>query len=320
MSRATDLTNFELARGASVAAVKAAQAAIARRLLGVFDEDEFSEDDSARSYMSMDPNHPGSAPDPIDFEAKAAAEAILRDLMTATMTSTEMMVFCGEEAGEINRVVKHGTYLCRLDALDGTKNSLAFWTGYSSVVCIDQARIYSDGSKRARHLAGAIGTPQGIVSWTNTGSFDRHYGKYMQVRGDVYFEHPLYMEERLVSSRRWTRASSVVAAVAHDEQRYNEVRTILKGYGLDNPERFYTAGGTPLAPALIGGQVFAVVEPRNVTLHDSALLMPHYLLNGTITDLQDKKLDYLALYEAGGLNLDPNYKPIPGYIAWGGAR
>jgi hypothetical protein len=321
MTRHTDSThtNSEMIRGAAVAAVKDAQAAIANGLLGVFDEDEMSEDDSARSFLSADPNHPGSAPDRIDFEAKAAAEDKLRKLMSV-VTTPEMLVFCGEEAGDQNRVVRHGSYLCRLDALDGTKNSLAFWTGYSSVVCIDQARIYADGTKRARHLAGAIGTPHGIVSWANNGTFNRQHGRYMHVRGDVFFEHPLYMEERLVSSRKWTRAANVIAAVAHDEGRYNEVREIMRGYGIDNPERFYTAGGTPLAPALIGGQVYAVVEPHHVTLHDSALLMPHQLLNGTITDLQDNPLDYLAVYEAEGVNLDPNHKPIPGYVAWGEAR
>lgn len=316
----TDWLDFEYARHAAVAAAKAAQRVVALGLLAAFDQDEYAVELVQRpSIMSQAPDHPGDPADWLDFDARKAAQETLQEHMSISFgVDPTNLIFCGEEAPDINTRVGHGDFLCRIDALDGTKNSLAFWTGYSSVICIDQARIYPEVPPRARHLGGAIATPHGIVSWTNTGSFDRKMNRYGRVNGKVFFEHPLYMDEREILSRSWsTRATNVVASVAHDDDRYWAARKVMDDFGI-RPERFYTAGGTPLAPALIGGQLSALVEPHNVTLHDSALLMPHFLLQGKISTPVGADLDYLALYESNGLNLNPNHRPVPGYIAWGG--
>lgn len=307
----------EVARRAAVAASKAAQHAIVHGLLAVFDYDEYSDNQEPRIYE--DPDHPGSPAKALDIYARdAASNSLRRSLFHDLGAADDRLIFCGEEASDTTTFLQNDRYLLRLDALDGTNNSVAFWTGYASVICIDQIRR-SGASERARHLAGAIATPQGIISWTNNSRFDRTVRGYPVVHGGVFFEHPQYMAERQVRKRTWSRAK-VIAAVAHTEDRYNRVLEIAKQRGLGDFRRFYTAGGTPLAPALVGGEVGAVIEPHDVTLHDSALLIPHQLLGGVTTDLQGDPLNYLALYEASGLHLNPNHKPVPGYIAWGGLR
>jgi hypothetical protein len=307
----------EFARRTAVDAAKAAHETIVLGLLAVFDRDEYSEDLDPLWILNEDPDHPGSPAKRLDIDARDAASDSLRGGLERDAT-VKNLIFCGEEVPDRTIVLNQDDYLLRLDALDGTHNSLAFWTGYSSVICIDQVRVSRAGS-RARHVAGAIATPQGIVSWTNNSRFDRDAHGYPHVVGDVFFEYSPFMPERQVHTRTWSRSADVIAAVAHTEERYQDVREVAARHSsLEKIQRFYTAAGTPLAPALIGGEVGAIIEPHHVTLHDSALLMPHQLLGGVTTDLNGQPLNYLGLYEANGLRLDPNDKPIPGYIAWGG--
>ncbi|OBI00008.1 hypothetical protein [Mycobacterium sp. E2733] len=308
---------MEFARRAAVAASKAAQHTIVLALLAVFDQDEFA-DRPTYPAVNKDSAHPGDPAIPLDLYARDAAIGSLRHELARNLgVNEDKLTFCGEEASATTILLENDRYLLRLDALDGTSNSVAFWTGYSSVVCIDQVRR-AEWGLRAHHLAGAIATPQGIISWTNNSRFDHTLRAYPLVQGHVFFEYPQYMAERKVHKRTWSRSADVIAAVAHTEERYKQVLEVAKERGIGTFRRFYTAGGTPLAPALVGGEVGALIEPRNVTLHDSALLIPHQLLGGVTTDLTGEPMNYLALYEANGLELNPNYKPVPGYIAWGG--
>lgn len=312
----------EIARHAAVLAAREAQKAIVLSLVDQIPRDEYDEDAAAgpRPILNHDPGHPGSAAEDIDVEAhRAAVETLVEELGRDLGLPRNKMILAGEEVPARTTHLSHNDFIARLDACDGTTNSLLYWSGYSSVVLIDQVRLRADGRRRARHLAGAIGGPQGYLSWTHDSTFDPGLDRYPQVIGKVYFEHPQFVTERRIPTRRWSRNSGTIAAVAHSAERYDQVRRIAAAHALE-VDRFLSAGGTPLAPALVGGNVGAIIEPHHVTLHDSALLIPHQLLGGAITDLGGKPFDYLHVYENHGLTLDPNDKPVHGYIAWGGLR
>ncbi|MBW4818431.1 hypothetical protein [Rhodococcus qingshengii] len=310
----------ELARLAAVAAAKEAQKKIVLSLLDQIPRDEYDEDTETepRPILNHDPDHPGSAAEDIDVEAhRAAVDSLVENLGRDLGITRTRLILAGEEVPARTTHLSHNDIIGRLDACDGTTNSLEYWSGYSSVVLIDQVRLR--GRRRARHLAGAIGGPQGYLSWTHDSTYNMGLGGYPQVVGKVYFEHPQFVKERRLPTRRWARSKDTIAAVAHSSERYAQVRKIAAAHALE-VDRFLSAGGTPLAPALVGGNVGAIIEPHHVTLHDSALLIPHQLLGGAITDLDGKPFDYLRVYEDHGLTLDPNDKPVHGYIAWGGLR
>jgi hypothetical protein len=157
------------------------------------------------------------------------------------------------------------------------------------------------------------------VSWVHTSVFVRSRGRYLSIRGRVYLEGaPWGIPETELQGRRWDRAAGTVAAVAASPERRKKLQEVLDRLSLV-PDALYTLGGTPLAPALIGGDLEMLIEPNAVSLHDSALLIPHQILGGEITDLRLKPFDYLGEYERCALTLSPDDKPIEGYIAWGDA-
>ncbi|PBI91967.1 hypothetical protein BKP42_53860 [Rhodococcus erythropolis] len=289
----------EVCRHAAVLAAKNAQKKIALALFDQLPHDEYDEDavTAPHPILNHDPDHPGSAAENIDVAAHSAAvSSLAHDLRRDLGITSEELVLAGEEVPERTKFLNHNAYLARLDACDGTTNSQLYWNGHSSVVLLDQVRLGRDGSGRARHLGGAIACPHAIISWTNSSPFDQVLGRYPQVSGYVYFEHPQFIGEQRIHARRWSRSTGTIAAVAHSDERYQQVRKIATAHALD-VKRFLSAGGTPLASALLGGNVDAIIEPHHVTLHDSALLIPHQLLGGAITDLDGKPFDYLHLYE-----------------------
>ena len=170
-------------------------------------------------------------------------------------------------------------------------------------------------------MAGAIMSVTGwCTSWAQWSAYDDALARDRHVRGSVFVSNANWgVPEREVDERRGDRAHSAVAAVATSVERHAATVAVLERLGIVKPSAFYTVAGTPIAAALIGGRISMVVEPCAVSLHDSALLIPHQILGGVATTAGGAPLNPLAVYEQTADDLRPDAKPFTdGYIAWGG--
>ena len=226
----------------------------------------------------------------------------------------------GEEAGTPTRLLNPGDLLVRLDVLDGSTNAKVTMSDFSSVALVDRIpHRMASGRRRGHHVAGAITVATGwTISWENQGRYEADRDDYRPITGDVYVSaEPWGVPEFELPTPSWIRRAHSSSAVASKRRRLDEALRILGVQEADDV--FYNFGGTPIVAALLMGQLENVIEPSWVTLHDSAHLIPHQLLHGAIERTDDHDpLDYLALYEANALNLDPTHKPVPPYWARGG--
>lgn len=270
-------------------------------------------DGAPERALSYNPAHSGDTPEPIDAVATAAAEDVVRTELRARGIHDREILSAGEEAGNGTHLVKPETYLHRSDSLDGSTSALARLLGHSSVCAIDRSR--SDGT--ARHYAGAIYNSSGwLVSWEHYSARNVARGSYPRLAGAVFISNPAWdLPEIELTAIRWDRREATLAAVAHNQSRRAGVEAIADRLGIAHDSAFWTAGGTPLAPALLCGQIGALIEPNAVSLHDSLLLLPYQLLGGEILTPVGDPMDYMHIYEANALDMNPGARPVKGYVA-----
>lgn len=303
---------YDECRCAAARAARAALGAVQQYYARQFPGMEGRRDEGIR--MSYAKHHSGAAPRPQDVAARTAASKVVRDFLLGWGVAEDRIVFGGEEEG--TATVKVGDYIVRLDSLDGTTNSETTFDSHAAVVMIDRVR---QGDRGTRHLAGAIVSVTGwCVSWLHWSSYDERAGGYRQVRGAVYISNENWgVPEQEVLARRADRAVGAVAAVATGAARRADALKALHGLGLGDPVDFYTVAGTPMAAALLAGGIALIVEPRAVSLHDSALLLPHQILGGRTTTSRGGPLNPLEVYERNADDLRPDAKPFTeGYVAW----
>ncbi len=275
------------------------------------------EADNAVDVLSFSTDHSGDAPIKIDVDAHEAGWAVCQAELRAFLPRERQILDVGEESGTPTKQLLPGTIICRQDPLDGSTNARVMFANWGSVVLIDEVRHDGRNGLRGRHCAGAIAMSTGwTVSWLNDSRYDHTRHRYNNLRGQVFIEGNGWgFPETQLHDARWDRLKGSVAAVASKPERY---MATLQALGGTHPGQLYNVAGTPLVLGLLAGDIERVVEATPVTLHDSALLLPHQLLGGRITDLEGGALDYLKLYETHSLNLNPKNKPINGYIAWAG--
>ena len=259
--------------------------------------------------------HTGAPTTRLDDEVKRALSSFCRQNVL------QQHVFVGEERNDSFDPRQRGLVLVRSDPLDGTTNSLSLLDNWSTVVLFDMARSSRPGS--FRHFAGAIATAAGwIVSWDLGGSKHNANGAYERLHGNVFLQSiPGHLSGSDLGTRRLELEtlrpgeSQHIAAVAASAER----RDILTGrlgplLSLERQVTFWNAAGNSIAPGLLAGNVGTLVEPKQVTLHDSALLIPFSLLGGSVFDLDTGRLmNYLDEYEAGITGQQE--KPIRPFVA-----
>lgn len=301
------------ARDSADAAVRAVITSQVRELRG---------DDSSDITGSLihSPTHSGDTPIPLDAVARETSWHEMKAHLERFTDNGRHLVEAGEEAGVGTRVLRPGTIIARLDALDGSTNAGSTMSNWSSVALVDEVRVPEGPLARVHHHAGAISISNGwTVSWVNESKFDNARQRYNHVRGRVFMSLPAWgVEEFEVSDARWDRRPNSFAAVASRRRRFESVINILDRVW-DNDPLLYNVAGTPIVAALIAGQIENNVEPMWVTLHDSAHLLPHQLLQGFLRGIETgAPLDYLSLYERNAINLDPSHAPVPPYWASAG--
>lgn len=275
------------------------------------------ETDKSVDLLSFSTDHSGDAPIKIDVDAHEAGWEVCQRELRAFLPAERQILDVGEESGTPTKQLVPGTIICRQDPLDGSTNARVMFANWGSVVLIDEVRHDGRNGLRGRHCAGSIAMSTGwTVSWLNDSRYDHNRHRYNNLRGQVFIEGNAWgFPETQLHDTRWDRLKGTVAAVASKPERY---LATLEALGGTQPSQLYNVAGTPLVLGLLVGDIERVVEATPVTLHDSALLLPHQLLGGRITDLDGGALDYLKLYEAHSLNLNPKNKPVPGYMAWAG--
>lgn len=300
-------------------AVRAAEAGLkavlVSQLLALSSDDALSVSTDAFTYM---PGHAGDAPIPLDAAAREAVrDVILREL--PALVGPARLHEGGEESGGGTTVLRSGDIIYRTDDLDGSTNADCLLNNYSSVVTIDVIREPKGDKRRARHLAGAIALATGLtVSWVNESRWLPGPMRHASYRGRVYISGDSRgIPEVQIGDARWDRRERTFAGVASKPARYEAlVAAIVDPRPTDV---IYNVGGTPIVAGLIAGAIDQVIEVQPTTLHDTAHLIPHQLLGGKIMSLDgNDSVDYLALYERETLDLNPNAKPVPPFIAQGG--
>lgn len=300
-------------RAASLAAQASAQA-VNRATWQSLQE---AETDKAPGLLSFSTEHSGDDPIRVDVDAHEAGWEVCQRELRAFVSPERQILDVGEESGNPTKKLVPGTIICRQDPLDGSTNARVMHANWGSVVLIDEIRHDGSDGLRGRHCAGAITMSTGwTVSWLNASRYDHNRRRYNNLRGQIFVEGNGWgFPEVELHDARWDRLKGTVAAVASKPERYRATLEVLGG---QQPNQLYNVAGTPLVLGLLAGDIERVIEASAVTLHDSALLLPHQLLGGRITDLNGQPLDYLKLYEAHSLNLSPKHKPVSGYIAWAG--
>lgn len=304
----------EIYRQAAIEAAEAAVRAVIQAQASDIRGDETSE--SSRGVVVFDDAHSGDVPIQLDAEARQAAWTALQARLGS---ASRALIEAGEEAGVATRVLRPGDLIARLDALDGSTNAGSTMANWSSVALIDEVRSTGGPGARARHHAGCIATASGwSVSWVNESRFDHDRQRYNKLVGRVCMSASVWgVPEIELRDTRWNRRKRSFAAVASKIPRLDALLDLLNSTGPD--DLIYNIGGTPIVTALLVGQLENVIEPEHVTLHDSAHLIPHQLLGGSVNEAATgQPLDYIGLYERNAVDLSPSAKPVPPYWARGG--
>lgn len=303
-----------LRRVAAKAAEASNDAVIRRQLEGL----RSNEDITDASVLTFAAGHTGDAPIPLDAFAREAVRDLLERELPAIVGNRRHHE-AGEEAGGGTAVVRRGDLIYRTDDLDGSTNADCLLNNYSAVVGIDIVREPTGPQRRARHLVGAIALSTGItVSWINESQWVPQLGRHRSLRGRVYFSSESRgIAEFEIRDARWDRRARTFAGVASKRRRFDALLSAIGS--ADDSDVIYNVAGTPVVAALIAGALGQNIEVEAVTLHDSMHLIPHQLLGGEILDGATREpLDYLALYERETVDLNPEAKPVPPYIAIGG--
>lgn len=300
-------------RRMACSAAEAAVETVVRRSLEAL---RVGEETFANQQLTFDPTHLGDPPISLDVAAREAVTNVVREQFPLIVSGARYYE-AGEEAGTGTVQLRTGDFIIRRDDLDGSTNADCLLDNFSCVVAIDRFR----SSSRAKHLAGAIALPSGIiVSWVNTGRWSPELGHYLRNRGHVYIScRPRNIEEFELVDPRSDRRENTYAAVASKPERLQAFMSSV-GSTVENAV-MYNMAGTPVVAALLAGALSKNIEVSQVTLHDSMHLIPHQLLGGQIRFLggeEEGDFDYLALYEREAINMNPTAKPVPPYIAIGG--
>jgi hypothetical protein len=307
----------DLARTVAVGSAEAALSAVLHELISITRE----EDDRPEGLLTQDAGHAGAAARPIDAYAQSAArrgaEDSLTQLQELVKDRVDEVVFTGEETGTQTRILGAKTLIIRVDPLDGTTNALNLLQSFSAVATVDYV---SDPTKPPRHLGGAILGGEFDISWANWSRPGKGLPRYARPLGkvyvragrlsDVWLPLELSQEERDLNS---------VASVAASRVRFDAYAP-FRDWVFRNGGVVYHLGGNPFCAALLLGHVGAMVETQWVTLHDSAYLIPHWLLGGSIDQLLGGPLDYIGVYEQGALIFEPGSKPVPPFVAYYGNK
>lgn len=309
-----------LATAARDIAVATAQAALKATLheltRPILDEDEQGED----GWVVQGASHPGSDAERIDARAITAArkraKKALQEHKDVLGARVSELVFAGEEGGSWTHELKPKTLIARIDPLDGTTNALTLLQAFSSVVTID----YISPRRGPRHLAGAILGGEFDVSWAHWSRHADGLDRYSRPIGLVYVRTPRLSDRwRKLDVAREQRKVASIAAVASTSKRF-QAYAPFRQWALDQNGVAYHTGGNPVCASLLLGHVGLVVETQQVSLHDSAYLIPHWLLDGHVESLKGQEIDYMSLYEAHCLELRPDHKPVPPFVAYSGGR
>ena len=320
MSEPGHVTTLErlahVARHIAIAGAEAAIAAVIKDLMSLVDDED---DVRMAGVLSQDPQHAGTPARPIDALAQAAArdgaEAKWNELRQGISDKAGHISYIGEESGTQTQLVYPGTLIVRFDPLDGTTNAVNMLTAFGSVATVD---ILLEADASPRHLAGAIIGGEIDVSWSHWSRRPRGAKAYPRPLGKVLVRSTrLDTDWRRLEVSQDERDVSSVASVAASQKRFMDFAP-FRDRAFANKGVVYHLAGNPLCAALLLGQVGAFVETQQVTLHDSAFLIPHWLLGGQIETLNFERLDYLLEYERNALNFDPKAKPIPPFIAFVG--
>lgn len=264
------------------------------------------------------PNHPGVPANRLDAVAEEAARTGLHELSASRGPAhgPNRVHYCGEESAGIGTQNLHsGDFIVRTDPLDGTTNAVTILTGFASVALVDRVE-----DQNVTHLAGAIVSGHIDVRWyvaerdwyadgVDTPLEGRVFVRAPRLPGDNWAPLPLQRNKRL----------NTLAAVAASRSRWQMCDRVAQG-ALADGGRFYNLAGNPYCGSLLIGQLGGVFEPSNVTLHDSAYLIPLLLAGGSVEDLQGMRLDYLSLYETNALDFALDRKPVPPFLAYLGHR
>lgn len=302
-------------RGLAICGAESAMEAVIRDLLSVVDEE-----DREAGILSQDPRHAGTPARRVDALAQAAArEGAARrwaELYDEVADRVGGVVYVGEEAGNQTQMIKPRTIVVRFDPLDGTTNAVNIVNTFVSVATVD---IILGLNERPRHLAGAIIGGEIDVSWAHWSRNSKQTGAYIRPLGEVFVRSVRagtgWLRLDVSQDERDTSSVASVAASAKRFAAFSQFRNeVFRKGGV-----VYHLAGNPLCAALLLGHVGALVETQHVTLHDSALLIPHWLLGGKIDTLDGESFAYLLTYEENAANFDPGAKPIPPYIAYVGS-
>lgn len=303
------------ARQIAIAGAETAMRAVIEDLLSLVDDD----DERAIGMLSQDPRHAGSPALRIDALAQAAAkngaEQKWEELRPTLADRARYVAYVGEEAGTQTQIIQPGTLVIRFDPLDGTTNAVNIINGFCSVATVDLIRDQRD---RPRHLAGAIIGGEIDVSWSHWSRRSRQSSRYVRPIGQVFVRSVRTGRDwRKLDVAQEERNTSSVASVAASHKRFSAFARFRESIFAKDGVVYHLAGN-PLCAALLLGHLGAVVETQNVTLHDSAFLIPHWILEGRIETIEFEPFDYLYEYEQNAVNFDPCSKPIGPFIAFVG--
>jgi len=307
---ANDLANYYRAL-----AVKAVSTCITSVIEGLVAPLDFiNEPDEAPARIRARSGHRGEPTRPLDERAASTLSQFLVEAKRGHRILHEY-VEIGEEQHRPFDPQTPDLLLIRSDVLDGTTNAVTLLDSWATAVLLDLARRRAPG--HFRHLAGAIGTSAGwVVSWTNV-STRAGVGRYRDVRGSVYIENVLHHYLSSSSAVRRFQLGSLtagnpnrIAAVAAPSGRRGKLSD--KFGEVIHESWFWSGAGNPLAPALLAGELGAVIEPEFVTLHDSAYLIPFTILGGEVADWSGLRIQVLDHYEEYAV--DPG-APMPPFVA-----
>lgn len=310
----------DMARAARAVAVSAAENAletVVAELMKVVDDD----DDRLPVVLSQDPKHPGAPARPIDAMAQTAvrrgAESAIEERDAVFSGRVSQICYVGEESGSQTQLIRPGTLVVRSDPLDGTSNAVNLLQGYCSVVTVDYIDI---PGKRGRHLGGAILGGDIDISWEQWSRRSQTGDGYHNALGRVYVRSVrLRTEWRAAEVSQEYRVMANMASVAASESRFRELEAYREAAFAAGGIVYHLAGN-PFCAALLFGEVGSFVEIKDVTLHDSAYLIPHWLLGGATEGLDGSPLNYIDLYEENIANFDVSAKPVPPFVAFYGRQ
>jgi hypothetical protein len=209
--------------------------------------------------------------------------------------------------------------IIRTDPIDGTSTLAHCGDGFSSVVTLESRRQPGADWK---HLGGAIVRSDGLtVSWSRQQVRAHHVVLSMTPldparRPEIVDLGPIppFAAVEVEKCVQRDVASSGASVAAHSAERRKELRDKFPNLHIMANHLDYRAGTTS-AWQLCNGMLGFVIELYDTTLHDSAHLLPLYLLGGEVVTHDYSPIRVLDLMQQ---NADPRSmeRVVPPYIAF----